>query len=172
MSDAAAAPKKSKKGLFLILLVVLLGGGGGGAYFFYFKAPAAQAASGEEDEHAEEAPEEEEEEAPKKAKGTGVVPMEPFVVNLADAGATRFLRVNLGLVVADEEIAKEIEDSAVEMARIRSAILELLAQQHADTLVTPEGKDELKKHIAERVKHAVNHAKVFDVLFSEFVVQF
>lgn len=173
MSDAPAAPKKSKKGLLLILLVVLLGGGGAGAYFFYFKAPAAQAAASEEEHEDVEPEQEEEEEAPaRKPKGDGVVPMEPFVVNLADAGATRFLRVSLGLVVADETVAKEIEESAVEKARIRSAILELLAQQHADTLVTPEGKDELKKQIAGRVRQAVHHARVFDVLFSEFVVQF
>lgn len=160
-----AAPKKSKKGLFMIVLLLLvLGGGGAGAYFYFLKgAPAAA--------HAEE-PEPEEEPARAPAKGTGIVPMEPFVVNLADPGAVRFLRVNLSLVVRDEEVAKEMEENAVDKARIRSAILELLAQQHADAIVTPEGKDELKKFIAERSEHAAHELKVVDVLFSEFVIQF
>lgn len=153
----AAAPKKSRKTLLLIVAVLLLAGGGGGAYFFYFKAPAAQARQAEP---------EPEPEAP-----TGIVPMEPFVVNLADAGATRFLRVSLSLVV-DEEHALELEEDAVAKARARSAILELLAQQHAEALVTPAGKDELKNTIAERVGHSVHGLKVADVLFSEFVVQF
>jgi flagellar basal body-associated protein FliL len=94
------------------------------------------------------------------------------VVNLADTGATRFLRATLSLVVQDEEQAKEMEENAVEKARIRSAILELLAEQQADALVTPEGKTELKKHIAERIEHAAHELKVVDVLFSEFVIQF
>lgn len=159
MSDTppSATAKKSGKGFLKIVVVLLaLAGGGAAAYFFYFKAPAAQAREPE----------------PEPAGPTGIVPMEPFVVNLADAGLSRFLRVNLSLIVSDEEHAVEIEENAVEKARIRSAVLELLAQQHADTLVTPEGKDELKKAIAERVSHAVHELEVVDVLFSEFVVQF
>ncbi len=146
----------------MIVLLLVLGGGGAGGYFYFFKgAPAAA--------HAEE-PEPEAEHAP--ATGTGIVPMEPFVVNLADPGAIRFLRVNLSLVVKDEELAKEIEENAVDKARIRSAILELLAMQHSDAIVTPEGKDELKTLIAERSEHAAHELKVVDVLFSEFVIQF
>ncbi len=146
--------------MMIVILLLVAAGGGGGAYFFYFKAPKAHAKAAEpEPEPEPEAP-------------TGIVPMAPFVVNLADAGATRFLRANLSLVVSDEEHAKELEENAVDKARIRSAILELLAQQQADKLVTPEGKDELKKTIAERVAHAVHELKVLDVLFSEFVIQF
>ena len=175
MSDAAAAaPKKSKKGLFLILAVLLLGGGGGGAYFFYFKAPAAAAkeAHGDDDESAEAAEHEEEAEEAEEGEEKGIVPMAPYVVNLADPGASRFLRVTLALVVKNEELAKELEENAVETAQIRSGILELLSQQQSETLVTPEGKDELKTAIAERVKQAVRKVKVSDVLFSEFVIQF
>jgi flagellar protein FliL len=176
MSDAAAAaPKKSKKGLFMILAVLLLGGGGAGAYFFYFKAPAAQAKGAHEEgeESADEAEHEEEAEEPEEeGEEKGIVPMAPFVVNLADPGGSRFLRVTLTLVVKNEEVAKEIEENAVETAQIRSGILELLSQQQSEALVTPEGKDELKQAIAERVKQAVRKVKVSDVLFSEFVIQF
>ena len=150
----------------ILIAVVVLAGAGGGGYFYFLKGdPAAGAEAGAEHEP------EPEHEAPAKG-GTGVVPMEPFVVNLADPGGTRFLRVNLSLVVQDEEHAKEVEESAVEMARMRSAILELLALQHADALVTPEGKSELKTAIAESVQHVAHETKVSDVLFSEFVVQY
>ena len=158
--NTPAAPKKSKKGFFMMILLVLVavGGGGAGAYFYFVKmggaAVEAKAAH------------------PEPPPATGIVPLEPFVVNLADTGATRFLRVNLSLIVQDEEHAKELEENAVDKARVRSAILELLAQQEADKLVTPEGKAELKKAIAERIGHAAHELKVRDVLFSEFVIQF
>ena len=89
-----AAPKKSRRGLIIIaavLLLVLLGGGGA-AYWMYAKgAPAG----------GEGAPKVEEPKGPGAA-----IPLEPFVVNLADPGGSRFLRVNLSLVVKDEEQAK------------------------------------------------------------------
>ena len=100
------------------------------------------------------------------------MPLEPFVVNLADPSGTRFLRVTMSLVVADEVVAKEIEEEKVVHARLRSAILELLAQKQSIELVTPEGKAELKKAIAEGAAHAAHELKVEDVLFSEFIVQF
>jgi flagellar FliL protein len=158
--NTPAPPKKSKKGFFLMILLVLLsvGGGGAGAYFYFLKGGAAVQAKAAEPE-------------PPPA-ATGIVALEPFVVNLADTGATRFLRVNLSLIVQDEEHAKELEENAVDKARVRSAILELLAQQEANKLVTPEGKAELKKAIAERIAHAAHELKVVDVLFSEFVIQF
>jgi flagellar protein FliL len=137
---------------------VLLGGGGGAYYWMFARGGEAPAAE------AEAAPVHEEE--------PGVaVPLEPFVVNLADPGGTRFLRVNLSLIV-DEEHALEFEENPTVMARVRSAVLELLAQQTADPLITPDGKNALKKAIAEGAAHAVEGMHVSDVLFSEFVVQF
>ena len=144
--------------IVLVVVVLLLAGGGGGAYWFFFSG------SGEA-----EAAEAEPEPPPVP---TGIVPLEPFVVNLADPAGSRFLRVTMSLVVADEEIAKEIEEEKVVTARLRSAILELLAQKQSSELVTPEGKTALKKSIAESVAHAAHELKVEDVLFSEFIVQF
>ncbi len=94
------------------------------------------------------------------------------MVNLADPGGTRFLRVSLALVVANEEEAKELGENAVVKSRIQSSLIELLAQQTSDALVTPEGKAKLKTAIKEQVAHAAHEMEVSDVLFSEFVVQF
>jgi flagellar protein FliL len=155
--SAAAPPpaKKKRLGLILAVLGLVLGlGGGGGAYWYFVMRGAPQ-----------------EEAAPEPEKA-GIVPMAPFVVNLADEGGGRFLRVTLALTVEGEEHAKEVEEDAVLSARLRSAILERLAQETADHLVTPKGKAELKKVIAEQVSHASHELKVTDVLFSEFVVQF
>lgn len=144
--------------IILVVVLLLLAGGGGGAYWFLWRGNAeAQAAEAE---------------AEPEPPATGIVPLEPFVVNLADPSGTRFLRVTMSLVVADEAVAKEVEEEKVVHARLRSAILELLAQKQSTELVTPEGKTALKHAIAESAAHAAHELKVEDVLFSEFIVQF
>ena len=141
--------------LFAIIGLVLGLGGGGAGYWAYAMRGAPQEAA---------------KPAPPKI---GIIPMEPFVVNLADEGGSRFLRVTLSLAVeGGDERAKETTEDNVVSARIRSAILERLTQQTSDHLVTPEGKAALKKVIAEQASHAAHELKVTDVLFSEFVVQF
>ena len=158
----AAAKPKSKLLLIVGVAVLVLGGAGGGGYWWWsHRAPA--------DGKAAEAPGKIEPHTPEDA---GVVSFEPFVANLADEGGTRFLRASLKLVVEGAETAKEVEENAVERAQLQSAILETLTVQTAEALVTPEGKKELKKQILDKTGHLLHSAKVTDVLFTEFVVQF
>jgi len=160
-ADAPAKPK-SKLPLIAGAVVLLLAGAGGGGYWWWsHRAPA--------DPKAAEAPEKVEPHTPEDA---GIVSFEPFVANLADEGGTRFLRASLKLVVAGEETAKEVEENAVERAQLQSAILEILTVHTAEQLVTPDGKKALKKEILEKTGHLLHSAKVTDVLFTEFVVQF
>jgi len=102
----------------------------------------------------------------------GLVKFDPFVVNLADANGTHFLRTTLQLVVEPADAAAKITEEPVEMSKLRSMVLELLAQQTAAALVTPEGKAAMKAAIISRAQEALNGGKIADVLFSEFVVQF
>ncbi len=156
-TDKTVAPKAKKKSKLvpmLAVLFVLLAGGGAGGYWMYSHRGAPVAAA---------------EEKPPKP---GVLDLEPFVVNLADESGNRFLRLNMKLLTWDEDQAAELKEDAVLSARVRSAILELLSLQYAAPLVTPEGKEELKKAIAERATEtAGEELKVTDVLFVEFVVQ-
>jgi flagellar protein FliL len=160
-ADAAAAPPKTGRGkLFLILgVVVVLLAGGGGAAFWWLRAPAEAA----EAEH-----------APKKLDlaTAGIVNFEPFIVNLADPGAKRFLRINVRLLVPNAEEAAHIQESPVILMRLRSDILELLTAQTSEHIVSAEGKAELKKLIVEKAHDTVAPAEVVDVLFSDFVVQY
>ncbi len=107
-----------------------------------------------------------------KSGDRGIVSFEPFVVNLADPGASRFLRVTVQLVVPNAEAAERVQKTPVLLMQARSAILELLTLQTSTTLVTPDGKTALKKEIAGRVDAAIGELKVVDVLFSDFVIQF
>lgn len=153
---AAAAPAKSKKTLFIAIAALVVLGGGGGAYWKFFRSAPPEAAA-EETKEPEEPP--------------AIVNFDPFVVNLSDPGTPRFLRVTLALVVNGEEQAKEFEEDAVVRMKVRSALLEMLSQQKASVLITPEGRTELQKHIVELAGHNAEELKITDVLFSEFIVQ-
>ena len=151
-SSSPAVERRAKMFPVLIALIVLmLGGGAGGGYWWYLHSQPVVAAPPPE---------------------PGIVTFEPFLVNLADAGTNRFLRLTLRLLVEGEDHALEIQENEVAKARVRSAILELLTAQSSETLTTQDGKKALKKAIAESAKHALEGTKVVDVLFTEFVVQF
>jgi flagellar FliL protein len=157
MSDtAAAAPKKAGKSSVLMIAVVALvvaSGAGAGAFWYARKsAPVVEKHD--------------------RASDRGIVTFEPFVVNLADPNASRFLRISIQLVVKDAEEAEGIQKKPALLMSARSAILEVLATQTSDTLVTQAGKTELKKVISERASKVLDETKVMDVLFSDFVVQF
>lgn len=153
--------------LFGTIGLLLLGGSGAGAWWWFTRSAAAQAATPAEGTDHEKAEAEHAD-----LSDSGVLALEPFLVNLADADSPRFLRATLGLVVLDKEQALHLSEDAVAKARVRSAVLELLATQRSSDLVTPEGKAALKKAILKSSAAIVTEAKVVDVLFSEFVVQF
>jgi flagellar FliL protein len=159
-ADGAEGKKAGKGKLFIVLAVVLvlLGGGGAGA-FFMLRKPTAPEGGAAVVEH-------------KKPTANGIVNFEPFIVNLADSGKRRFLRINVRLLVAEAEEAEHIQKSEVLQMRLRSDILELLTEQTSETIVSADGKAELKKKIAERAHHILETTEVADVLFSDFVVQY
>lgn len=150
---------KKKKMMIIGGVVVALAGGG---YYYKAKAAAAAEAEGEHEPAKKE----------KSPKERGLVSFDPFVANLADEGGQRFVRATVQLVVADAEMALEMTETPVLTMQARAIILELLSTQHADVLVTPEGKVALRQAIAERIAEALHEIEVVDVLFSDFVVQF
>ena len=141
--------------LIIIVAVLVVAGGGGGAYWRFFAKAADPKAA----------------ETKKPSEPPAMISFDPFVVNLADPGTPRFLRVTLDLVVEGEEHAKEFSENAVVRTRVRSSLLELLSQQQASQLMTPAGKDALKQAIVARTEHNAEELKVADVLFTEFIVQ-
>jgi flagellar FliL protein len=149
-----AAPARSRKLLYFLVALLLVAGGGAGAYFAFAK-PADATAAGEEE----------------PTEPPAIVHFDPFVVNLADPGGARFLRLTIGVVVDGEDHAKEFAEDKVARMQTRSSIIEMLSLQHASTLVTAEGKTALKKAVIAHMSHAARDLKVRDVLFSEFIVQ-
>ena len=148
--DAAKEPanKGGKKKLIVIALAVLLAAGGGGGYMFYAKSKAAAEAAANDDDG---------QHAPKKVakkahvdKGAPPVflPLDPFVVNIADEETERYLQLGITLQLDDPKIA---EDMKVYMPAIRNAILLLLSQRTAEQMLAVQGKEDLSQDIIAEV---------------------
>jgi flagellar FliL protein len=152
-ADAAeVAPKKGKKKLIIMIaaLVALLGIGGGGAVVYMKKKAAAAEAAAEEDEDGEgahashKADAKEEHKKDEKRVPPVFVPLDPFVVNLADREADRFAQVGITLEVADARVGDEIK---AYLPAIRNNVLLLLAHKTSEELMEPEGKEELAREV-------------------------
>lgn len=149
-ADAAAVPVKGKgkKKLIIILAAVLLllGAAGGGAAYFMKKKAAAAAAAAEADGGE---PAQEEQEAKSSGPPT-FVPLDPFVVNLADKGADRYAQIAVTFQIDDPKFAEQLK---LYMPAIRNSILMILAHKTSDELLDRAGKEALAAEImAEAVR--------------------
>ena len=143
-----------KKILIAVVAVVVLAGGGVAAVLLWPRPASAEAVEKE------------------KPVEKGIVAFDPFVANLADANASRFLRVSVQLVVSNPKVAEKLEKTSVATVQARAAILDVLMTQTSDALATADGKTALKKAIAERTAPLFEDMKVLDVLFTDFVIQY
>jgi len=154
-ADAVPAKSGGKKKLVLMVAVaaLVLGGGGVGAllYMKKQKAAAEEAAAAAEDGDAEAAPAKHEK---KKEKGEKpvFVPMDPFVVNLADHDADRYAQIGITLEVPDEHVGEEIKTY---LPAIRNNILLLLAHKSSADLAGGDGKELLAKQIRREALKAM-----------------
>ncbi|MBI3383877.1 MAG: flagellar basal body-associated FliL family protein [Aquabacterium sp.] len=158
------APKKGPKKLIIIIaaVVLLLVLGGGGAFFIMKKkaaeAEAAAAAAEEEDggEGAKPAKEAKKGEHGKGEHGTppAFVPLEPFIVNLADRDSERFAQVGITLQVEDPHMADEMK---AYMPAIRNAILLILSHKSSEELLSAEGKQKLAQEIRRESARAMGY---------------
>jgi flagellar FliL protein len=151
MSAAAAAepvadgaPKKGKKKLIIIIaLALILLGGGGGGYYFMAKKKAEAAAAAAEDGEEDAAPVHKASKDGHKTAPT-YVPLDPFVVNLADRESDRFAQIGVTLQVDDQKFADEMKTY---MPAIRNGILMVLAHKTSEQLLQRSGKEALADEI-------------------------
>lgn len=161
MSSAAAAPtidaaaavpaKKAKKKLIVIAVAVLLllAIAGGAAVFVMKKKAAAAAAEAEADEPSAAATADMSSDAHHSGKPDlkhppTFLPLDPFVVNLADKETDRYAQVGLTFEVED---AKFAESMKAFMPAIRNGILMILSHKSSAELLGREGKELLATEI-------------------------
>src|ERR1700761_114096 len=153
-ADAPAAKPGGKKKLVVMIAVaaIVLGGGGVGALVYMKKQKAAaEAAAAAEDGDGDATPAKSEK---KKEKGEKpvFVPMDPFVVNLADHEADRYAQIGITLEVGDEKVGEEIKSY---LPAIRNNILLLLAHKSSADLAGGDGKELLAKQIRREALRAM-----------------
>jgi flagellar FliL protein len=182
--EAAAKPKKGgkmKKLIFFVFLPLLLIGGGIGAGVF---------AAGKFGHHNGPKVDPNRPKLVLKEGETGPVDLPPnaqpnpaiykstyypmeqaFTSNLRDTDG--YLQLGVGVsTFYDQKVTDHLKDN--DMA-VRSAVLEVLAQQSAEVLNTPQGKDELRKQLKVAINRVLERREGFggidDVYFTSFIIQ-
>lgn len=156
-------------GLVLVLVLVM----GGGMFMIYTKLPSASPkAIVPEPEAAADVVAEK----TKPEEIGAVVSMDTFIVNLADPGGNRYLRVTMDLELAgkpsDKSAAKTAGDElAKRMPQIRDAILMILSTKRYADISTPEGKTALREEILNAVNGLLASSQITRIYFKEFVIQ-
>ncbi len=187
-SNPGAAPAKgSKKTLIIIVSAVVVLAGGGGAYFYLQKSKVeAKSSAAKSKKQAAESDEEAatDGEAPAKKPGASaltlpddskvkhVLELQPYIVNLADAGEARYLRLTVSLGIGGEEASdgKGKPDSLF-TTRVRNAMLAVLTTKTSTEVLTAEGKAKLRKDLLRAARAASEEPRVEAIYITEFIVQ-
>lgn len=158
---AQIEPKGGRRKFLIIGAVVLLAAGiAGGAAFYFLHGSAAQA----EPDEAPAAP------AHKQALYLNLRP--DFIVNSTAVGQRRYLQTNVVVMARDQAVIDAVNTHA---PIIRSAIINLLADEDFMVLQTDDGKQALrgkmKTTIDATLKKEAHVDGIEAVLFTSFVMQ-
>lgn len=105
-----------------------------------------------------------------KLESKSTVALEPFLVNLADRDAVRFVKVAFQLGMVTEKGSDEFTSNRAVVAATRDSVISLLSTMSSDQILSPEGKSRLREQLKKKV-NSLSEAKVADVYIVEFVVQ-
>jgi flagellar FliL protein len=156
--------KKKKKPILLIvvILVVLIACGAGAFFFlkkgFFTSAKKVQTTNSE---------------SAVNDKNVHIKNLPSMIVNLADPSGDRYLKISLALVMNGKEKPKSSESSGdtLEDAAIKNAVITVISTKTSDTLLTPSGKEELKKQLIKAINNALGEDAVKDIYFTDFIIQ-
>jgi flagellar protein FliL len=153
-----AGQRPSKILLILVgAMAVLLAAGGVFIFVMYSKRAASVEAS--------------EPTRKKEAEVKSTLNLEPFLVNLADTDAVRFVKASFRIGLEGEKEGEELGKNPVFTAAVRDSIISLLTSKSSSQVLTPEGKSELRKEILTRINDLMHEGKAREVYIVEFVVQ-
>ena len=150
-ADIAAAEKggavpfqRGKKLLVIVAAALALVLAAGGAVWVLKKQAAHAAALAAGDD---EAADPEAAQAAAKPEGKGIpvyLPLDPFIVNLADKDVDRYAQIGITLELESPVFADRVK---AYMPAVRNAILLILAQKSSKDLLGRSGKEELAEEI-------------------------
>ena len=164
-------PKPAKSGsigkMLLVVLLALVSSAGGGvvSWVLISRTVGAQASAAKPGEKPEE------ENLAEVLEKSAVLPLEPFVVNLADTEAARYLRIKISLMIDDKGKLPAIAENQALQLKVRDVILQSLTNKTSRELINEDGKNKLRHEIQEKVAIYFREPKLVDVMFTEFVIQ-
>lgn len=187
--QAEKPKKKSKVKRLVIILTILLmtlAAAGGGAYWWlYMRTPGVEnedLSAPQTAENVSPAPDQTntQGQAPNAPSATArierqspmprstglVLSLPPITVNLAEPGGRRYLKLGLEVEV-NSDVGNQLKENN---ARIRDAVIMLLAGKTYGDISSPDGKVLLKAEIAARINQILGSQRVVRVYFTDFVV--
>ena len=97
------------------------------------------------------------------------IELKDFVVNMADKGENRFLKLKMKLVVNNSSVISEI---ASQDAKISDALITFLSSKTVADLSTTMGKKVLKRQLMDLFNNKLlKSGDVTDIYFVNFVIQ-
>jgi flagellar FliL protein len=91
-----------------------------------------------------------------------------FIVNLADKGGNRYLRVTMDLELQNPELETELSKR---LPQVRDSILMILPSKRFEDISSAEGKIALRDEILAKINGILTQGKATNIYFKEFVVQ-
>ena len=94
--------------------------------------------------------------------------LDTFIVNLANKGGNRYLRVTMDLELDNKNLENEVSKR---LPQVRDSILMILPTKRVEDLSSVEGKTSLRDEILGKVNSFLAQGKVTNIYFKEFVIQ-
>lgn len=152
----------SKKAVIIIIVVslVFVGIMGAGFFVLWSKLSPADPKAGQESQEVVEG---------ESAPAIGhLYSLDTFIVNLADKGGKRYLRVTMDLELAVDTIPDEVNTL---LPKIRDSILMILPTRRSEDVHSVEGKNALREEIVAKLNSFLGEGSITNLYFTEFVSQ-
>ena len=94
--------------------------------------------------------------------------LDTFIVNLANKGGNRYLRVTMDLELDNKNLENEVSKR---LPQVRDSILMILPTKRVEDLSSVEGKTSLRDEILGKVNSFLAQGKITNIYFKEFVIQ-
>lgn len=94
--------------------------------------------------------------------------MDTLIVNLADQGGKRYLRITMELELSAPEVLEEIQ---TRMPQLRDTILMVLPSKQYSDISSTEGKIALRDELIAKMNAILKKGTIVTIYFTEFVVQ-
>lgn len=154
----------SNKILIILIgvMMILMLGLGGGLFMMWNKLSAMEAQVQGTNENGQDS------QVPVEELLGPIFPLDTFIVNLADKGGNRYLRLTIALELNSQELESEV---VKRLPQVRDSILTILPTKRFEDISSAKGKTALRDQMLERINGMLARGQITNIYFKEFVVQ-